>query len=319
MLIKTHVLVVGPDWIADWTHSVVRALIQCKASVTTLLYHRQGPAKTCYRKIPGLSAIRPLYTWYEGLRLRQAILKAIAIQTPEIILILKGEVLNEDDLQAIRASTSAKLVTWWVDNPAQMPDDWWHFFAHVFCFDQTYVQHLQEHGHSASWLPCAGDPFLYSPSIPHDAYCGVPVFIGRHSQQRNWIAELPSPLLIGPGWKHASHEYVSPREAAKYYSSSPISLNCHSVTHGMGGLNTKCFEIPLAGGFQLLDTVAGMDLLFDPAQHVAVYASPPEALYRITEYLAKPEQRRCMIQAARTHVLTHHTYQHRMQTLLEHV
>jgi len=133
------------------------------------------------------------------------------------------------------------------------------------------------------------------------------------------------PLIVGdPGWKiEFRHEQQQPRymDALSYYDQLPlfygqsaVNFNCTSKQM-KGAVNQRIFDVPAAGGFVLTDWREQMEELFDPDE-MACYHEPDEAPDMVRHFLAHPEERRRLTQAARRRVLACHTWQHRLQTML---
>ena len=293
---------------------------------------------------------QPLLQWYGArLAVRSApslVDEAKAFQ-PDVVLILKGESLQASTLQQLKAKTRATLAVWWVDHPfmnAETRRTWRYvpdcipLYDHCFVFDHEYEEPLRAAGaRSVSFLPCAADPEVYRPQALTDvdrARYGTSVnLIGVYSEQRARIVEAlsrePGLGLWGPGWRsflagrcggdtQAFHgESLLPAEACKVYNAGAVNLNTHHPQTRRGGLNTRSFEIPAAGGFELTDYVPEMESLLEPGREVVVYRSPEEARNLAQHYVKVEDERRRIAEAGHRRVLAEHTYRHRMQTLLK--
>ena len=135
------------------------------------------------------------------------------------------------------------------------------------------------------------------------------------------------PLIVGDaGWRKVEfrHEPLQPRylDALSYYTELPlfygqsaINFNCTSKQM-KGAVNQRVFDVPAAGGFVLTDWREQMEQLFEPDE-IVCYHEPDEAPDLARHYLAHPEERHRITLAARKRVLSCHTWQHRLQTMLE--
>lgn len=134
------------------------------------------------------------------------------------------------------------------------------------------------------------------------------------------------PLIVGDGgWKtEFRHEPEQPRylDALSYYDELPlfyghsaVNFNCTSAQM-KGAVNQRVFDVPAAGAFVLTDWREQMENLFEP-QEMVCYHEPEEALDLARHYLAHPQDRQNLTKAARARVLACHTWQHRLQTLLD--
>ena len=134
------------------------------------------------------------------------------------------------------------------------------------------------------------------------------------------------PLIVGDaGWKvEFRHEAQQPRymDALSYYHDLPlfypqsvINFNCTSKQM-KGAVNQRVFDVPATGSFVLTDWREQMDQLFEPHE-MACYREPEEAPDMVRHYLGHSQERQRIVQAARKRVLSCHTWQHRLQTMLE--
>lgn len=133
------------------------------------------------------------------------------------------------------------------------------------------------------------------------------------------------PLIVGDdGWKREfRREPVQPRylSALNYYTDLPAfygnsEVNFNATSKQMkGAVNQRVFDIPAAGAFVLTDWREQMEGLFEPHE-MACYHEPDEAPELVRYFLARPAARHAITRAARARVLSCHTWQHRLQTLL---
>ncbi len=136
-----------------------------------------------------------------------------------------------------------------------------------------------------------------------------------------------APLIVGDAGWHTTfrHEALPWRAHAElsYYSDLPwfyplssINFNCTSKQM-KGAVNQRVFDVPACGAFLLTDQRSQMDELFEPHKEVAFYAHPEEVPSLIRFYLANPNARHKISLAARRRILAEHTYEHRLQCLMD--
>ena len=135
-----------------------------------------------------------------------------------------------------------------------------------------------------------------------------------------------SPLIVGDtgwgdlfgkttGWRHLSHlDYY--RDLPRFYPMSKINFNCTS-RQMIGAVNQRIFDIPACGGFVLTDHRKQMENLFDLNTEVVVYRELNEIPALIREYLVDEKRRKSIVAAARKRILAEHTYEIRVQQLLD--
>lgn len=115
---------------------------------------------------------------------------------------------------------------------------------------------------------------------------------------------------------------VTEEDSLKIYSASDINLNLHSsinntVTISNGDfVNPRTFELASIGAFQLVDNRKLLDELFAPGE-LATFNTADELYDAIIYYIDRPAEREQIAQKARDRVHRDHTYQKRMQKLLE--
>ncbi|GBL18643.1 hypothetical protein EMGBS3_03490 [Anaerolineaceae bacterium] len=163
-----------------------------------------------------------------------------------------------------------------------------------------------------SFLPCACDPALYHPepaelvrrSSLESSICLIGTFSPARGVMLESLAGIDNIAIWGPGWQPTlkqlrgklAHnifrgEGLPPGQVSHAYQSAPIVVNTHGPQTKLGGLNTRAFEVPACGAFQLMDYVPEMEALLQPGHDVAVYRTPQEAGTLAREYLADPEAR----------------------------
>lgn len=105
-------------------------------------------------------------------------------------------------------------------------------------------------------------------------------------------------------------------EMMNIISASPITLNTHGDFMRWGG-NMRLFESAGVGAFQLCDDRVGIRDWFTVGEHLDVFTDLQDLREKVAFYLANPAIRQRMIDSARAHALAHHTYDHRLATLIQ--
>jgi spore maturation protein CgeB len=353
-----RVFLIGPEWVAGWTESTARALVELGCTVHVFYYLRTGFAQQVHRWRKWLSDrlgsqqkitpawMRAAYYQWAGLRASKPIIRVAREFRPDLILVLKGEILRQQTIAELKRTTGASLATWWVDDPYAFERQCGlrnvvhclPLYDCVFVFDRQCLVSLKEQGIArAEFLPCTVDPAVFHPQVGNESE-QVPLtatvsFVGTYFENRGQVVKellAEEGLRVwGTGWQQFSNgqdgehnqvrfhdECVPQDKVLKIYSSSVINLNIHHFQSQVGGLNNRAFEIPAAGGFQLTDYVRGMEELFEPGREVAVYESPKELPELVRHYLNDRQSRERIARAGYERVLAQHTYRHRMTTVL---
>ncbi len=259
---------------------------------------------------------------------------------PDLVLSLAQAPLNRPTLRRFERD---KVVTamWFVEDHAVFP--YWRAFAP--CYDLFFViqkepllESLRELGACGVYLPLAALPCLHKPLLLEPAerhFYGSDVsFLGAGYPNRRvafrqltsfdfkiWGTEWEGESLLS-GHVQADGRRITPEESVKIFNATRINLNLHSsvratslISHG-DFVNPRTFELAACGAFQLVDPRALMPELF-AADELVVFSDMAALRELIGHYLAHPEERAGFAEKARTRVLSEHTYQHRVRSLLE--
>lgn len=139
-------------------------------------------------------------------------------------------------------------------------------------------------------------------------------------------AMLPfNPLIAGDdGWFnllpdvkkwHYHHELNYYSDLPLFYPRAAINFNSTSMQM-KGAVNQRVFDVPATASFLLTDYRKQMENLFEPGREIICYHSPDEATHLVREYLARPSDRVAVTEAARRRIISEHSYEHRVTTLL---
>lgn len=135
-----------------------------------------------------------------------------------------------------------------------------------------------------------------------------------------------APLIVGdPGWKdllrdkdnwrsHPELGYYA--DLPDFYPLSEINFNCTN-RQMPGAVNQRVFDVPACGAFLLTDHRRQLEDLFEPGREVACFREPAEIEGLVERFLAAPQERRRIAEAARRRVLSEHTYDRRITALIQ--
>ena len=182
-------------------------------------------------------------------------------------------------------------------------------FDYVFAAQQDGARELQNAGIStAQWLPLACDPEIHRP-YPCEKQWDFS-FIG------NLIGQGRCELLETLAAKYPTH-FIGQKyfeEMAQVNSASRLIFN-RSVKND---INMRVFEAMGCGGLLITNDLSdnGQTELFDDNKHLVTYTCPEELLDKVNYYLKHESERGQIARQGHELVLSQHTYQHRMKTLL---
>ncbi|MDR1946427.1 MAG: glycosyltransferase [Desulfovibrio sp.] len=125
-----------------------------------------------------------------------------------------------------------------------------------------------------------------------------------------WFAQIPE------GQWHYHHELGYYADLPHFYPLAEINFNSTSKQM-KGAVNQRVFDVPATGSFLLTDYREQVEKLFEPGREIICYRSPEEAGALAGEYLARPDARRKVAEAARRRILHEHSYDHRLRALMD--
>jgi len=263
----------------------------------------------------------------------------VRAQQYDLIMVIKGEIISGDTIQAVRKSTSAKVVLWVIDDPFLMWFDnkapqlreisvnSYAYYDAVFVFDTFYVERLHDIGiHNAAYLPFCFSPSVFYPFANQESVYDIS-FIGYAFKKRAKILlELLdyNLHLIGPGWvnEHIQNRVAGTRvtseEANRLYNQSKINLNIHHF-QSVRGSNTRTFEVLGAGGFLLVEPLDDLKAMFDDGKDLVFYHGIDDLKNKIDYYLVHDDERMQIAQSGYEKVCQEHTFKNRLGTLMAYV
>ncbi len=295
--------------------------------------------------VPYLPIERLRKQWSEAMNER--LVKEIKLFVPDLVIILKVSELTAHTLKIIKGELTVPVVNWMADDPFRYPQflETAHFYDRIFLTDFIHIQQLNLMlKRPAGYLPNAAEPEAYKPIILtkeernkyecdlgllawSDCYGSGGILRARVLEQL--ASEHKLKIYGDKGWKvlfkkfPSLQEYfmggpLSGEESNKFYNAARIVLN---INHPQNKCNTgqRTFEIPCAGGFQLVDRRGGIEDLFKINEEIVCYETIGELKNLIAYYLKNQTVRKEITDNARKRVLQSHTYVHRMKELLNKV
>ncbi len=186
--------------------------------------------------------------------------------------------------------------------------EWAPAFDRIYLAQKAYVDAFRSRGHDASWLPLACDPEIHVPGSREVEFDVG--FIGSLVEPRR--VKMIEALM---GHFRVYVDRVFLEEMASCFSRAEITWNSAANSD----LNMRVFEALAAGCFLLTENLpeqAGLQDLFEDGTHLALYEES-SLIERVRHYLARPEERRRIAERGRAWVLAHHTYDHRVEQMLQ--
>ena len=261
---------------------------------------------------------------------------------PELVIVNQGANLLPETIDAVRDRTGARMANWFQDYPMQFEDSV-RLAPHYddFFWGDTYPLEKHralgfEHEH---WLAFACDPGIHRPvelaDEEREQYRCQICFVGSMYPGRAKLLERLTDFdlgIWGPGWDRLRSDSplrsclrggaTPPEVWVKVFSAADVVLNIdgYGQTLDESGhmANTRVYEAPACGAFQLVDEKPDITTLFESGRELVCYDfdKPDELRELAGHYLARPDERRRIAEQGRQAVLAEHTYGHRMQTLI---
>ncbi len=122
-----------------------------------------------------------------------------------------------------------------------------------------------------------------------------------------------------------SGRWVETEEAVKIFNATKVNINLHSSAYRDGidpygdFVNPRTFEIAACGAFQLVDYRSELPELLEPGREIVCFEDLDDLRGKIRYYLERPEEREAIASRGRERVARDHTYEQRMEEMLQFV
>ncbi len=274
----------------------------------------------------------------------QAIMAQVESFEPDMVLALAQAPMGRQLLRRLE-KMGIPTAMWFVEDHKVF--SYWRAFAplySVFAIIQKdpFIQALADVGqHNVLYLPMAALPSFHTAQeltpLEKKTFGADVAFLGagypnrrvafkpltKHQNFKIWGTEWDGDSVL---MRHVQQggARISAEDSVKIYTATKINLNLHSSIEsatlvGQGDfVNPRTFELAAIGAFQLVDTRGLMAELF-PQDMLATFESVDEMYAKVEYYLRHEEERLAMIEKAQVHVRTMHSYEKRLETLLEYV
>lgn len=338
-----RIFIVGPRIVGRWAESCKEALIELGHSVSLFYYLDEIDKSFSKRLERKIAESKIFFSKIISNRLNDKFYERVKEYAPDVLLLLKAEMIYPSTLENIRRSMKKTvIVSWWVDDPIV----WWKLnpsvqintvqslslIDHFFIFDHYYIPKLEKMGcKRVHYLPLACDPKIYKElkltEEEKSVYGSDVSFVGTCFPEREKffldLVKMDLDLKIWGGcWSNPNFKkYVAggsrpAEEVSKIYNASSIVINIHNH-QSVYSPNTKAFEINACGAFQCSDKLKDIGNLFDTGKDLICYENVENLKELIKYYLNNTQERKTIAQKGQERVLRDHTYRHRMMELLK--
>lgn len=314
----------------------------------TKLTNLERIAKRLIQRFPILgSYFNYLFKFYL-IKENEEFIAYIEKEKPDFLFVVNGEQFFPDTLQQLKTEMSIPMAVYYWDDPfhadASILRDNYRksnsekgmlFYDYIFVFDTYYIEEIKKKGAcNVEYLPLATNPDRYkeikmsNEDIKNYNYdiC----FVGSASKNREAIFEMLKSYklgVFGDDWvkyflfqgKRIPSYYKGSavgEKVIKIYLSSKIALNIHHH-QSKEGLNTRSFDIPACGAFQLVDYKKNLEKHFRIGQEIITFKTNEELIELINHYLRNPEVVKSVLKKGQQRVLNEHTWINRMQHVID--
>ena len=265
---------------------------------------------------------------------------------PDLLFIVKGDNIFPETLEIIKKTVSCPIVGYIWDKPFYAhnanQDDYRRsnfkngisLYDNILVFDASYIDEMIKQGAKyVNYMPLATNPSRYSNVVVTDKdrnyYKYDVCFIGLPFENRIEMFEALSDYNLGVfGDQWRKHFILKGKTTPLYYRgrasgetvniiylSSKIVLNIHHL-QSIEGLNTRTFDIPVCGAFEIVDYKIIVERHFEIDNEIVTFKNIKELKNKITYYLNNDELRKTIIARGKQRVLSEHTWVHRIKNNL---
>lgn len=262
------------------------------------------------------------------------LLELIAQTKPDAFFTIYGHTHDVKTLEAIKKK-GIPTICWWLNDPFDLaykhiPVQLYDFFFSNSAGTEPVYRHYQ--ARNIHYLPVGIDPEVHYP-IPGTEKKYDIVFAGDWHQIREktmlMLTQEFNVAIIGP-WKRKIAKdsplhpffirqgYFTPAEMALLFNQARIVYNLHTwYGRWPYGVNPRLFEASGCGAFQISDNKQEIADLYERDKEVVLYENTAEVPALFARYLADDAARAAIGERALARTLREHTYQHRMQQLID--
>jgi spore maturation protein CgeB len=269
----------------------------------------------------------------------------VSKESPDLLLIIQGDHVFPATIETIKKVVSCPIVSYIWDDPFNTHnnhDDYRKsnfkkgipLYDFIFVFDTFYIDEIKRQGSKkVKYLPLATNPNRYkdiSVTEQDRSDYGYDVcFIGLPFENRVEIFECLSDYNLGVfGDQWTKYFILKGQKTPSYYKgkaigeivhktylSSKIVLNIHHP-QSIEGLNTRTFDIPACGAFEMVDYKKNVEKHFETDKEIVTFRNVNELKSKIDIYLKNGDLRKTISERGKQRVLNEHTWVHRASDLI---
>lgn len=277
----------------------------------------------------------------------ETIPEAVRELEPDFVLVIQGAFVKPETVRWIREETNATPILWSYDelDRLRLTRQSVDYYESAYLFKPP--SHSEFQGANVKPLPLAHDDSVYDVVDSEDDPSIDVSFVGSltNSRRRELFSQIVNKLdanvaIWSPAWtwtnpvllyrykikrrelsSHINNTVIDHATVNEVYNRSKICLNIHKAWKADSeepvGLNMRTFEVPGAGGFQLVDEVTSLDSHFNVGDELVTYSGTDDLLEKIRYYLDADEERNAIARRGYRRAKDEHTFDDRLDVILE--
>ena len=265
-------------------------------------------------------------------RIANRYLEEITLQVqrfkPDILLAIKGEMLDGKSIGHLSKEYGIKTALWFPDDPRYFDSLVRHvapFYDHIFTKSERMVPRYKEIGvdkvHELAF-GCDPNTYYFEPALKKSINAS---FIGTYDRRRSKLLRSLNRKdlhIYGPYWrlfhrKDSVHNAIWGDEVRHTINKSKVVLNIHAQSDLDLAPNMRAFEIPGCHALMLTDRPNGIEKYYEIGKEMVCYDGPRDLASLIDYYSEADEEREKISAQGYEKTVSQHTYKHRMKQFLD--
>lgn len=282
---------------------------------------------------------------------RPKLMNKMLVQTaywfkPDLVHLGKSETVSGNAIKEIKERTAACVIHFYGDFNIE-PQPWvvdigqWADYTLLYHKDTALIEWHRSLGVSPIGFWWVGtDPEVFYPRPMPKIYDVVFManntgdfqertgqgYAGRLDLINAIVAQGINLHLFGKGWDDLSnkpgvylHPFVNDVEFSKACAAAKITLGYNTNQAYMYTSWRRPLNSMASGAFHLTRYFPGLETVFENGKHLVWFNSIPKAVELIEYYLVHDEEREKIAEAGRLEVLAHHTWDKRIEEMLQYM
>ena len=266
------------------------------------------------------------------MRVYERLVLAIEKHKPDLV-ITHSAWIPPQTIRRLKEKTKAMVICWFPDHPGNIGRQ--YIFASpydaLFFKDKFLVDRARSLGLHANYLPEACMPAWHTRvSLTEEERASYGCDVTTAGNMYYYRAIIFEALMKKhavklwgsfPRWVDSparsvfQGRHVAELEKSKAFNAAKIVVN--TFQGEIFGVNQRLFEIAGCGGFQICEHRDAIAEFFEINKEIVTFRTMDELLQKVKYYLAHPEERQTIADAAYTRAHREHTFHKRLEKMLE--